>query len=80
MEETMSSKPVELAQARSRLKELVDQASRGEEVILTEDGTPVARIIPVTRTVARRTFGSARGLIHMRDDFDDPIADFRNYM
>lgn len=26
-----------------------------------------------------RAFGSARGLIHMRDDFDDPLADFAGY-
>ena len=54
--------------------------ARGEEVILTQEGQPVAKIIAVTRRASQRQFGSAKGLIHMREDFDDPIEDFRPYM
>ena len=28
----------------------------------------------------KRTFGSAKGLIEMADDFDEPLEDFREYM
>ena len=28
----------------------------------------------------RPRFGSAKGLIHMFDDFDEPLADFKKYM
>ncbi len=28
----------------------------------------------------KRTFGSAKGLIKIADDFDDPLEDFREYM
>jgi prevent-host-death family protein len=75
----MASKPVDVEQAQARLKELVDQANRGEEVVLTEAGKPVAKIIPIQRQVSKRTFGSARGLIHMHADFDEPIEDFEDY-
>lgn len=61
----------------TRLEELVDDASRGEEVILTQKGKPVARIIPFGRRVERRVFGSAKGLIHIREGFDEPLEDFR---
>jgi prevent-host-death family protein len=76
----MSSRVVDLKQAQSRLEELVGQAARGEEVILTWEGQPVAKIIPVMQRVAQRRFGSARGLIRMRSDFDEPLEDFRGYM
>ncbi|MEA2604346.1 MAG: hypothetical protein QOF89_5338 [Acidobacteriota bacterium] len=28
----------------------------------------------------QRTFGSAKGLIRIADDFDEPLEDFREYM
>ena len=76
----MSSRAVDLKQAQSHLEELVREAARGEEVILTREGQPVAKIIPVMQRIARRRFGSARGLIRMRSDFDEPLEDFRDYL
>lgn len=76
----MASKPIDLEQARVRLKDLVDRANRGEEIILADQGSPVARLTPMARRVAARRFGSAKGLIHMREDFDAALDDFRSYM
>jgi prevent-host-death family protein len=76
----MAEHAVELSQAQSRLRELVQEAVRGAEVILTDGGEPVARIIPIDRAQGRREFGSARGMIHMADDFDAPLEEFREYM
>lgn len=76
----MSSRTVDLKQAQSRLEELVGEAARGTEVILTREGQPVAKIIPVMQRVARRRFGSARGLIRMRSNFDEPLEDLSDYM
>lgn len=53
------------------LDRLVDDATRAGEVLLTRGGKPVARIVPLHGLPARgRRPGSARGLIHMADDFD----------
>lgn len=71
---------IDLRQAQSRLAELVQEAVRGEEVILTDGGEPVAKIIPINRAQGTREFGSARGLIHMADDFDAPLEELREYM
>lgn len=30
--------------------------------------------------IPRATFGSAKGLIHMAPDFDEPLEDFKPYM
>lgn len=62
--------------ARAVLPELVREAALGTDVVLTERGEPVARIVPVARPNSRRQFGSARGLIEIADDFDAPLEGF----
>jgi prevent-host-death family protein len=80
----MANQRVEIAQAQ--LAELVDAVENGEEVILTRNGEPVVRLLPAQATVSvvsmrgPRTPGSARGLVFIRDDFDDPVEDFRDYV
>lgn len=37
----------ELAEAGSRLPELVERAKKGEDVVLTTDGAPVAEVRPI---------------------------------
>jgi prevent-host-death family protein len=41
-------KSVGIFQAKSRLSELVSQVERGERVLLTRNGRPVAEIVPVS--------------------------------
>ena len=76
----MGEHAIDLTHAQSQLPDLVRQAARGEDVILTEGGEPVAKIIPIARARGPRQFGSAKGLIHMADDFDAPLEDFEDYM
>lgn len=75
----MASKPIDLDQAQRRLKELVEKAGRGEEVVLTESGKPVAKIVSLSSGTVKRRFGSARGLLRVHDDFDAPLDDLREY-
>jgi prevent-host-death family protein len=72
----MSEHAIDLSDARAELAELVQQATRGEDVILTDGGTPIAKIVPIGHARGPREFGSAKGLIHMADDFDAPLDDF----
>ncbi|HWK88573.1 MAG TPA: DUF2281 domain-containing protein [Longimicrobium sp.] len=76
----MGERAVDLDHAQARLPELVRQLARGEDVILMDGGEPVAKITPIWRADGSREFGSAKGLIHMADDFDAPLEDFRDYM
>lgn len=32
------------------------------------------------KKIANRVFGSLKGQIHLSDDFDDPLEDFKDYM
>ena len=64
-----------------QLSDLVDEAAREGEVVLTRDGEAVAKIIPLHRVRAPRRPGSARGLIlHMADDFDATPDEFKDYL
>jgi prevent-host-death family protein len=40
---------VPLAEAKSKLSELVERVSRGEEFIITRHDTEIARLVPVRR-------------------------------
>ena len=48
--------------------------------MLTSEGEALARIVAVHPARAPRKPGSARGLIHMAEDFDETPEDFREYI
>jgi prevent-host-death family protein len=70
---------VAVEQAQKNLARLIDEVASGERVVITRDHVPVAELVPVERPRGKATFGSARGMIKMSDDFDAPIEDFREY-
>ena len=55
------------------LRKLLDRVRRGEEVIISEKGRPVARLVPMYPHPARRQPGSAAGQIVIQPDFDTPL-------
>ena len=66
---------VNLSEAGIEFADLLARVRSGEEIVLAEDGVPVARLVPVPASPLRRQPGSARGLIEVGDDFDDPLPD-----
>lgn len=60
-------------EAKTTLSQLVEQAERGEDIVLARAGKPVARIVAI-REAARRVLGQWRGRVRMSDDFDAPLA------
>jgi len=73
---------VMLEDPTSQLARLVEQASRGEEVIILRDSTPVAKIVPLSEENPEEKaegepvshFGNAKDiLIYMADDFYGPL-------
>ena len=67
---------LDITQAKSNLSQLLDLAIEGEEIIITQDDKPIAKISPIKRPLRR---GSAKGKIWMSDDFDEPLEDFKEY-
>ena len=70
---------VELKEAEGRLAALIDEVASGEEVIITREDGAAFKIVPVTPLAPRPTFGSAKGLVKMAEDFDEPLEDFQAY-
>jgi antitoxin (DNA-binding transcriptional repressor) of toxin-antitoxin stability system len=69
---------IEVAEAQVRLKDLIREASHGEDVVIEDEDGVAVRLVPVERQGIPR-FGSARGLFTMSDDFDAPLDDFAPY-
>lgn len=76
----MAKRAIDVKNAKERLAELADEASRGEDVVLTRNGEPVARIVPIRPAKRARCFGSARGKVVVHQDFDAPLDQFREYI
>jgi prevent-host-death family protein len=71
---------VAIEQAQKELSRLIDDVALGERIVITKNQVPVAELVPVTRPVPKPTFGSAKGMVTMSEDFDAPIDDFQDYM
>jgi prevent-host-death family protein len=57
-------------EAKSRLSQLIEQAERGEEVIIARAGKPVAKLVPYQAKAKARRGGQWRGRVRTADDFD----------
>jgi prevent-host-death family protein len=72
-------KTVTTHQAKTHLSRLLREVQAGEEVVIARGDTPLARLVPVVAAPPQRRFGTARGLVSIADDFDQPLADFDEY-
>jgi prevent-host-death family protein len=66
---------VSLYEAKTQLSRLVDRALRGDEVVITRHGRPVARLVPATPNRVPRKLGTLKGKIRVARDFDAPLPD-----
>jgi prevent-host-death family protein len=48
------SKPINVAEAKAHLSELLARAEAGEEIVIARGGRPVARLMPLPRVEPRR--------------------------
>ncbi|UKO95982.1 type II toxin-antitoxin system Phd/YefM family antitoxin [Nostoc sp. UHCC 0870] len=71
---------ITLAEASQHLSDLIDAALEGEEIIIIKDNQPVVKLTPVLPVKRRLKFGSAKGIVTISDDFDEPLEDFKEYM
>jgi antitoxin (DNA-binding transcriptional repressor) of toxin-antitoxin stability system len=73
--------PIDFHQAEKQFLRLIELTASGEEVVIFKDKQPIVTLSPFNKPKPRqRQFGSAKGLIIMADDFDEPLEDFEEYM
>jgi antitoxin (DNA-binding transcriptional repressor) of toxin-antitoxin stability system len=70
---------VHIHDARLRLADLVDAAVAGESVYIEKEPGRVVQLVPVEKPSRHPRFGSARGLVTIRKDFDEPLEDMAEY-
>jgi antitoxin (DNA-binding transcriptional repressor) of toxin-antitoxin stability system len=75
----MGEPAIDLTTVPGRLRELVAEATQRGELLLTDGGEAVAKIVPLKPRRQPRRPGSARGLVHMAEDFDATPDDFKDY-
>jgi antitoxin (DNA-binding transcriptional repressor) of toxin-antitoxin stability system len=63
-----------LKEAQTQLAELIEEAARGEEVVITRSDGASFKIVQISKVGAIPKFGSAKGLVRMSDDFDEPLS------
>ena len=59
----MPRRTVKLADAKAHLSELTDHAERGEEIVITKRGRPVAVLAPVRRAKTPIDVAAARAFL-----------------
>ncbi|MEK6409412.1 MAG: DUF2281 domain-containing protein [Acidobacteriota bacterium] len=68
---------IEVDKAKAQLERVLQTALDGEEVVVTKNQEAVLKLEPVPRSNGPRKAGSAKGLVSMAEDFDEPLEDFK---
>jgi prevent-host-death family protein len=72
---------VDIVEAKEKLLELIEAAMRGEEIAIAKDNEPVVKLVAIPKkSKPNRQAGSAKGMVWMSDDFDEPLEEFKEYM
>lgn len=64
---------VNIYDAKTRLSQLVDKAAAGEDVVVSRNGKPLARITRLDAPKRRIRFGVLKGKLTVPEDFDAPL-------
>jgi len=70
---------VNIHEAKTHLSRLVDEALRGEEVVIARANRPLVKLVPLADTLPPRRLGTAAGKVKVAEDFDAPLPDFEEY-
>jgi prevent-host-death family protein len=74
---------VTIEEAKTTLSELIQRLTPGEEVVITDNDQPVARLVPAASASQPRKvpqLGTMRGTVLSMEHFDEPLEDFKEYM
>jgi len=67
---------VNIHQAKTNFSRLLSRVELGEEIVISNRGTPIAKLIPFRVTTDRRSsLGCDRGKFTVPDDFNSPLPE-----
>ncbi len=64
------ARTVNLYEAKTHLSALVDDAARGEEIIIAKNGVAKARLAPLPKSLSERRRSGLMKIRFIADDFD----------
>jgi antitoxin (DNA-binding transcriptional repressor) of toxin-antitoxin stability system len=72
---------VTIEEAQAKLPEIIDKLASGEELIITRDDQPIAKLVGQQRPARKpRQPGSAKGKLIILAEDDEHLEDFKEYM
>ena len=71
----MPTQTVNLDKVEKQLAELLAIVERGSEIVIAQNGKPIARLASVAPEKKKRIAGLNRGMIWTSEDFDEPLPD-----
>jgi antitoxin (DNA-binding transcriptional repressor) of toxin-antitoxin stability system len=72
---------VTIEEAQAKLSVMIDKLAPGEEVIITRNEQPVAKLVGQQRPIRKpRRPGSAKGKLVILAEDDEHLKDFKDYM
>jgi len=76
------SATISVEEAQAHLKELIGKLAPGEELVITDNQQPVAKLVghPLPASRLRPPPGLGKGMITIVSDDDEHLRDFAEYM
>ena len=72
---------VTIEEAQTKLAELIELLPAGEELMITRDERPIARLLAEGKPARKpRKAGSAKGLLMIHEDDKEHLEDFKECM
>src|SRR5438132_894167 len=64
---------INIHDAKTHFSKFINQALKGDEIIIARDGKPLIRLVPYVEETLIRRGGQFKGLIDISDDFAAPF-------
>jgi antitoxin (DNA-binding transcriptional repressor) of toxin-antitoxin stability system len=72
---------VTIEEAQAKLPAIIDKLAPGEELIITRNQQPVAKLVGQKRPVRKpRQPGTCKGMLTIVSEDDEHLEDFKEYM
>ena len=71
---------VTIEDAQAHLRELIEHLTPGDEVVITQNDQPVAKLVSSRPTRKPRQPGNCKGMLTIVSDDDEHLKDFAEYM
>ena len=66
---------INIHNAKTNLSRLIEKAAKGDEVVISRAGKPVAKLVPIKTAAPRRRKGLLKNKIKLRPGFYKPLPD-----